>query len=151
MSAGPFRFRLERVREMRERAEDEAKEALGAALRRQDELTARLADAGTRLEEARTSKSATSGAACSVQAILAHQAFVERVEREQQAAELELSRHGAEVAARRAALQEAAREHQVLEKLRDKQAAAHRREAERVEARQIDELALAMHRRRSAA
>ena len=35
--------------------------------------------------------------------------------------------------------------------LKDKQEAAHRREAECVESNQIDELALAMHRRRSVA
>ena len=149
--AAPFRFRLERVREMRERAEDEAKEALGAALRRQELLAARLADATAHLERARASKSGVSGAGFSVEQMLAHQAFVERTEREQQAAEIELSRQDAEVDARRSALQDAARERQVLDKLRDKQAEAHRREADRVEAQQIDELALAMHRRRSVA
>ena len=150
MAAGPFKFRLERVLDMRERAEDEAKEALAAAMAERDRWAGRLAAAAAQLESARTGHAGTSSGV-SIGEMLAHQAFVERAERELRAAELDLSRRDAEVDARRAALQEAARERQVLVKLRDKQADAHRREADRLEAQHVDELALAMHRRRAVA
>ncbi len=151
MALAPFRFRLDRVLAMRERAEDEAKEALGAAMREHDALADRLAAAGAQLEGARASQAGTSGTGFAIEQMLVHQAFIERAEREVQAAEMELSRQDAEVDARRVALQEAARERQVLDQLKDKQATAHRREADRVEAAEIDELALAMHRRRESA
>ena len=151
MAAPPFRFRLERVLEMRVKTEDEAREALGAALRRREELAGMLAAASAQLARAREAQAGGSASGLRVDQLLAHQAFVERAEREEQAAELELSRHAAEVTARRTALRHASRERQVLEKLRAKQEAEHRREAERLEAARVDELALAMHHRRSAA
>jgi flagellar protein FliJ len=151
MARRPFKFRLERVREMRVRAEDEAKEELARAMALRARSEQLLHEAITRVQDARSGQLGAAGAGVSIDQMLAHQAFIERSEREVRAAELELSRQDAEVAARRTALQEAARERQVLDQLKDKQEAAHRREAERVESNQIDELALAMHRRRSAA
>jgi flagellar FliJ protein len=142
-----FEFRLERVRALRERAEDEAKEHLAAAMAERDRWAERLAEATTRLHEAR----AASSAATSISEMLAHQAFVERSEREQAAAELDLSRQDAEVDARRTALQHAAQERRVLEQLKEKQAAEHRRAADRRENEKLDELALAGFARRSAA
>jgi flagellar FliJ protein len=151
MAKGPFTFRLERVREMRVRAEDEAKEELARSMQLRARSAELLDEARARVEGARAAQLGAATGGFGGVHLQAHQAFLERAEREQQAAELELSRQDAEVAARRAALQEAARERQVLEQLKDKQASAHRREAERVEAAHIDELALAMHRRRGAA
>jgi flagellar FliJ protein len=151
MARRAFAFRLERVREMRVRAEDEAKEELARAMAVRARSEQLLVEAATRMQGARSAKLDATSGAVGIEQMLAHQAFVERSEREVQAAELELSRQDAEVAARRTALQEAARERQVLDQLKDKQERAHRREAERVESNQIDELALATHRRRSAA
>jgi flagellar protein FliJ len=152
MAKGPFKFRLERVREMRVRAEDEAKEELARAMQQRARCAALLDDARARVDCARSEQlGASGGAGVSIAHLHAHQAFLERAEREAQAAELELSRQDAEVAARRTALADAARERQVLDQLKDKQALAHRREADRIEAAHIDELALAMHRRRGAA
>jgi flagellar FliJ protein len=148
MARARFQFRLERVRAMRERTEDEAREHLAGAMLQRDAATGRLAEASAQLQRARSTQHGVAGSGFSAHHMLAHQAFVERVEREEQAAEMEVSRQDAEVAARRHALQEAARERQVLEKLREKQSHAHRREADRVEANHIDELALGMHRRR---
>lgn len=151
MARRPFKFRLERVREMRVRAEDEAKEELARAMALRARSEELLREAAARVHAARSGQLGAAGAGVSIDQMLAHQAFIERSEREVRAAELELSRQDAEVVARRTALQEAARERQVLDQLKDKQEAAHRREAERVASNQIDELALAMHRRRSAA
>jgi flagellar FliJ protein len=151
MATAPFKFRLERVRAMRERSEDEAKEGLAQSMAARARGAGRLSESATQVQAARDGQLGAATRGVNVEHMLAHQAFIERTERAQQAAEIDLSRQDAEVAARRVALQEAARDRQVLEKLKDKQATAHRREAERVESRQIDELALAAHRRRSAA
>jgi flagellar protein FliJ len=151
MARAPFKFRLERVREMRVRAEDEAKEELARSMALRARSEELLREAAARVQSARSGQLGAATGGVGIEQMLAHQAFIERAERELQAAEMELSRQDAEVDARRAALQEAARERQVLDQLKDKQQTAHRREAERVESNQIDELALAMHRRRSAA
>jgi flagellar protein FliJ len=146
VNRGRFHFRLERVRALREQAEDEAREALAAAMAERDRWALRLAEAAQRLSVARSVP-----AGGSVGALLASQAFVERCERELVAAELDLSRQDAEVDARRVALQAAARERQVLDQLRDKQQAVWQREHDRRESEQLDELALAGFTRRSAA
>ena len=151
MARRPFQFRLERVREMRVRTEDEAKEELARSMALRARSEQLLLEAAQRVQAARSGQLGAASGGVGIEQMLAHQAFIERAEREAQAAEIELSRQDAEVDARRVALQEAARERQVLDQLKDKQEAAHRREAERVESNQIDELALAMHRRRSAA
>lgn len=151
MARRPFQFRLERVREMRVRAEDEAKEELARSMALRARSEQLLLEATERVQAARSGQLGAASGGVGIEQMLAHQAYIERAEREAQAAEMELSRQDAEVDARRVALQEAARERQVLDQLKDKQETAHRREAERVESNQIDELALAMHRRRSAA
>ena len=151
MAIGKFEFRLERVREMRVRSEDEAKEELARAMAVRASAEQVLVVAASRVQSARSGKLGAAGAGVSGHQMLAHQAFLVRAERELQAAEMELSRRDAEVDARRVALQEAARERQVLDQPTEKPAAAHRRVAQRLESNRIDELALAMHRRRSAA
>lgn len=151
MARRPFQFRLERVREMRVRTEDEAKEELARSMALRARSEQLLLEAAQRVQAARSGQLGAASGGVGIEQMLAHQAFIERAEREAQAAEIELSRQDAEVDARRVALQEAARERQVLDQLKDKHETAHRREAERVESNQIDELALAMHRRRSAA
>ena len=81
-----FRFRLEPVRQLREQAEDAAKEDLASALterRRQEELRS---VAEQRLHGARDASRPTAGAPIDVSAIAAHQAFIERSEREARAA-----------------------------------------------------------------
>jgi flagellar protein FliJ len=151
MGERPFRFRLERVRALRERAEDHAKELLAAQMAERERWAAKLAEAGVTLEQARGGQLGATSGGGSIADILAHQAFIERAEREQQAAELDLSRQDAEVEARRTALQQAARDRQILERLKDKQEAAHRLETERRLGAELDELALSRHRRGAAA
>jgi flagellar protein FliJ len=152
MAEQKFTFRLERVRMLRERAEDQAKEELAAQMAERERWAAKLAEAGETLSGARERQLGVAGAgAASAADMLAYQAFLERAEREQQAAELDLSRQDAEVDARRAALQQAAQERQVLERLKEKQETAHRLEAERRESAELDELALSRHRRGRAA
>ena len=148
--ARAFRFRLEPVRQLREQAEDAAKEDLATALAERQRQEQRRHDAEQRLHGARDASRPGPAVAIPISSIAAHQAFIERSEREAQAAELELHRHEAEVAARRSALERAAQERQVLEKLREKRAREHAVEADRIEAAMLDELATTGHRRRNA-
>jgi len=83
--------------------------------------------------------------------LLASQAWLDRLEQTRQAAELELDRREAEVDARRTALVQAARERHALERLASRKRAEHALEAGRRESAELDELALAAHRRRTAA
>ncbi len=145
-----FEFRLERVRALRERSEDSAKEELAGAMSERARWAARVHDAGAQLDGARAAQLGATSSGVSAADMLAHQAFLERSERAREAAELDLHRQDAEVDARRVALQHAARERQVLERLKDKQAQAHRLDAERREGALLDELALSRHRRGAA-
>lgn len=150
MAAKRFEFRLERVREMRMKAEDEAKEELATAMAERETWARRRDEASRSLVRARLAqRSAAVGGGVSIAEMMAHQSFLERTERTEKAVEMDLSRQEQEVAARRAALQAAAQERQVLDKLREKAAAKHRAELERAEAALLDELALNAHRRRS--
>jgi flagellar FliJ protein len=151
MAAKRFEFRLERVRSMRERAEEEAREGLAAALAAREAEAARRTAIAAELVRARSAqRGAAVGGGASIADMMAHQAYLERAERSDQTAERDLSRQDAEVAARRTALQHAARERQVMDKLREKAERDHRAALERAEASLLDELALNAHRRRSA-
>ncbi len=79
--------------------------------------------------------------------LLAHQAYLERVEQAREASALDLDRHDAEVDARRDALREAARERQALERLKERRRADHARAEMRAEGVVLDEIALVQHRR----
>jgi flagellar protein FliJ len=85
------------------------------------------------------------------QDLQAAQAYLERVERERESAAIAMYRSDAEVEARRNMLQAAAREREVLERLKERKRAEHKREADRIEGAALDEMALGVHRRASAA
>jgi len=144
----PFTFRLERVRAVRERLEDQAKEHLAASLTHRLTGEALLHAATDELDSARETRveTLTSGVA-SGNDILAAQAYLERTQRMREARALELDRRDTEVAARRAALTAAARERQVLERLKERRRDDYRREVKRQEGAALDELALGVHRR----
>jgi len=147
----PFRFRLERVRELRERGEDVAREELAGALQAREAGRAALAAAGARLAAARAGHRSATGDGAGGRDLLAHQAWLEAGERAERAAQLELHRLDAQVEACQAALRQAAQERHVLERLKDRKQAEHAREAERRQGALLDELSLAMHRRGGAA
>ena len=142
-----FEFRLARVRALRERAEDRAKEDLAGAMSERERWAERLDEAGSQLHQARSAKRGAASGGVTASDMLAHQAFLERAERATEAAEIDLSRQDAEVDARRSALQHAAVERQVLERLKANKAAQHRRADERREGAMLDELAISRHRR----
>jgi flagellar protein FliJ len=143
----PFTFKLERVRALRERKEELAKEELAASLALRLRGEAMLQAAAESVEQARGLQRAAAGVAMTAQELQAAQAYLERTERERQSAELDLDRRDAEVDARRTALQGAAREREVLERLKERRRGEHRREADRREGAVLDEMAINMHRR----
>jgi flagellar protein FliJ len=146
----PFRFPLERLRALRERSEDLAKQELAGALARRTSCAERLRAAGEELAGAFRAQRDVAVAPASAQQLLAQQAYLERVEQAREASELDLGRHDAEVDARRDALREAARDRQTLERLKERRRADHALAAARAEGAALDEIALAQHRRSGA-
>jgi flagellar FliJ protein len=146
-----FTFKLERVRALREQHEERAKEELAASLALRLKGEAMLTAASHNVETARNSQRETAGTPVSGQDLQAAQAYLERVERERESAAIAMYRSDAEVEARRNMLQAAAREREVLERLKERKRAEHKREADRIEGAALDEMALGVHRRASAA
>jgi flagellar FliJ protein len=142
-----FTFKLERVRALREQTEGLAKEELAASLATRLKGEAMLEAASQSVEFARTTQRETAGTPMSGTELQAAQAYLERVEREQESASLQLDRQDAEVDARRRMLQAAAREREVLERLKERKRVEHVREADRREGAVLDEMALGIHRR----
>lgn len=151
MSTPPFRFRLERVRELREHAEDRAREelasSLGAQLRGQAMLQA--ATDAVRGAHSATRDGAHVGAMSAVD-LHAQQLYVERLERQRADAELALERASAEVDARRGALVEASRDREALERLKERKRKEHVAHVQRLEGAFLDEIALTSYVRQAA-
>jgi len=146
----PFRFRLERVRELREHAEDRAREelaaSLGAQLRGQAMLQAAAEEVGRAQRLAL--EGARSGLRVSAVDLQAHQLWMERLERQRADAELAVERANAEVEARRRRLIEASRAREALERLKERRRQEHRVRVERIEGAVLDEIALTTFARR---
>lgn len=147
----PFQFRLERVRALRERAEDQAREELASSLAIRMRGEAMLLAATQDVGAAHDARRSGTAAALSGAELLALQAYQERAERQRESAALELDRREAEVDARRAALAARSQERQVLERLKDRRREDHRLEMQRREGVLLDEMALTAHRRMEAA
>ena len=153
METPSFTFRLERVRTLRERAEERAKEALSTELRNQAASEMAFDQARDAVQAAcHLGRSAFgTNAMISAHNLQAVQSYLERTERQRSEAALELSRTTAEVAVRRKHLAEAARDRQAIDKLKERQQAEHDAEWARKSQNTLDELALAVHRRGIAA
>ena len=146
----PFKFRLERVRSMRVQAEDRARQDLANELIHRVRGEAMLRQAADRADAARETHRHTASRGASGTELLAAQAWIERVHRQQQDAALDLDRRDTEVAARRQALVHAARERQSIDKLAERRRSEHDRAWAHRSQGELDEIALAMHRRGSA-
>jgi flagellar protein FliJ len=147
----PFRFGLERVREVRAHTEDRAREQFAASVSARMRTASMLQSAHDLVERARDARRDFAAAPLSGQDLMHRQLWLERVERGRQDAELDLTRHDAEVDARRRALAAARQQREVLEKLKERRQAEHTRDNERRAGAALDEMALAAHRRRGAA
>ncbi|HXE44793.1 MAG TPA: flagellar export protein FliJ [Conexibacter sp.] len=144
----PFRFPLERLRALRERGEDLAKQELAGALHRQESCAERLRAMGEQVAGAfDAQRAAATGGAASAADLAAHQAYLERMQQVREASQHDLDRHDAEVGARRDALREAARQRQALERLKERRRADHDRAVARAEGAVLDEIASTQHRR----
>ncbi|HLH14144.1 MAG TPA: flagellar export protein FliJ [Solirubrobacteraceae bacterium] len=148
MTGPSFRFRLERVRVVRERREKLAQRELADAITRRSSSVAELRDADAELEHAREQqRSVIDGGAVSAADLLAGQAFLERTEAQRRVREHDLQRSDAEVAQRDAELTTAASEHKMLQRLSDRRRSEHALELARRELGALDEIAVARFRR----
>jgi flagellar protein FliJ len=146
-----FRFGLERVKSLREQAEDSAREELARelALRMRGEAILRRAAAAA--AAARDTGRESAVRSSSGADLLAAQQWIEVADRRRREAALDLDRQDAEVDARRAALVEASRQREVIARLEARRRDEHRREVERRAQIDLDEVALTVHRRRGVA
>jgi flagellar FliJ protein len=151
MTGTSFRFRLERVRALRERSEDVAKEALAGALHQHRLSEEQLRAAEDSMAQARAAQLDAAARASSASDLLARQAYLERTEQAHQASRQNLQRHEVEVEMRREALTAAARDREALERLKEHRRADHERETARQEGLALDEIAINGYRRRAAA
>jgi flagellar FliJ protein len=152
VESAPFTFRLERVRSLRERAEEAAREELARELSHRVRGEAMLREAAHALSIARTTgRDTVLAPGASGADLLAAQAWLERAERRRLDAAADLDRRDAEVARSRQALAEAAREREAIERLKRRRRADHDAEMLRRAQISLDEIALTVHRRGSAA
>jgi flagellar FliJ protein len=146
-----FTFRLERVRTLRESAEEAAREELARELSHRVRGEALLRQATHAVSAARDTGRDKARGGTTAADLMAAQVWMERAERRRLDAVADLHRLDGEVARSRAALAEAAREREVIERLKRKQKRAHEAEVLRVAQIQLDEIALTVHRRGTAA
>lgn len=147
METPSFTFRLERVRTLRERAEERAREALSAELRNRAEGEAHLRAATEAVGAAREYGRVAPGERTSVTDLVTAQNLLETAERRRAEAAIELARREAEVNVKRQELAVAARDRQAIDKLKERRKAEHEAEWARRSQNMLDELALAVHRR----
>jgi flagellar export protein FliJ len=152
MTGPSRRFRLERVRALRERKEKLAQRELAQAMSRRSDTVAELRSAEDELAHARDEQRHTTarGGAVSAAELLAHQTFLECTEARQRQHASELELRDAEVAQRDAELATAATEHKMLQRLSERRRVEYARELARREVGALDEMA-AMRFRRSRA
>jgi flagellar FliJ protein len=150
MNGPSFRFRLERVRALRERREDAAKQELAGAMLRHRRCEEEVEAASARIASARAAQMDAARLPSSATDFMARQAYLERAERAHQVTRQDLQRHELELAQRREVLMKASQERQALERLKENRRAEHEREQARKEGMMLDEIAINGFRRRAA-
>ncbi|HEX3517453.1 MAG TPA: flagellar export protein FliJ [Solirubrobacteraceae bacterium] len=143
MTGPSFRFRLERVRAVRERKEKLAQQELARAISARSLTEAELQSAELRIERAHGEQRAVASGPTTMSSgeLLARQTFLERVEAQRTVTELELRQREREVDDRGAELTLAAGEHEMLNRLRDRHRGEHDRDMARRELGVLDEIA----------
>jgi flagellar export protein FliJ len=134
----PFVSRLAKVRSLRERVEQTAKDELARSLSERARLQRTADEAESRVESAAVAR----GPQIDPATAELHTAFLERRRREREAAHLAVARHEPHVQASTASLQAAALEAETLRRLEARQREAHKAAASRAEIAQLDELAV---------
>jgi flagellar FliJ protein len=147
----PFRFGLQRVREIRAHDEDQAKERFAASLNERMRGEAVLRAAEERLRDAQAGPIAAGLGPLTGASLVSRQAWVDRLRHDRADAQLRMNSYDNELQRRRVEMTDASRAREVLDKLETRQRAAHRAATERLENAELDEMALRVHGRRSAA
>ena len=145
-----FTFRLEQVRALREQAERQAKEALARQLAVVAHHESAVDGIRHAVTAARAAIAPPVGQPVDPRDVLARQAYVARLERDRDSAELRLAQEEREADARRTLLERAAQEREALERAKSKAAEAHRLETLRAADEELGEVALATFRRAAA-
>ena len=145
MEHTPFTFRLEPIRALREQAERQAQEALARELRRQRARETELDAASRRVDSARGTGDLEPGTEVTGHDLRAFQAYMERVERERDAAAHGVAAQALEVDAGRSRLARAALEHETLVRLKARRRSEHNRAVARAQTAALDEVAIARH------
>lgn len=143
--ARPFRFRLQPVLEIREEAEQKAKEQLAETIALRTQGREMLQSAHDLAAEAAEAERQAAARPVTIAELAASQAWRERLERHTLAAGQQLEQAEGEVRLSRTALVEAHQKRAALDKLKDAKAAAHRMAMERRDAAETDEIALQQH------
>jgi flagellar FliJ protein len=143
----PFTFKLEPIRALREQAERQAQEALARELRRQRDRETELDAATRRVDDARGTGELRPGAEVTGHDLRAFQVYMERVERERDAAANGVAAQAVQVDAGRSRLARASIEHETLVRLKARRRSEHDRAVARAQTAALDELAIARHRR----
>jgi flagellar protein FliJ len=145
----PFRFGLERVREIRAHDEEQAKEQFAASLSQRVRGEALLRAAEDQLRHAQRPVVPTSfDGAVTGTSLVAHQAWVERLQRTRDDAAVRLQGLQVELERSRESLTDASRRREVLDQLKSRHREQHRRVCEQRESAALDEMALNVHARR---
>jgi len=150
MTGPSFRFRLERVRALRERTEDEAKQAFAGAMQERVRSEREVLSAAERVAQAREAQLDATGVRTSASDLVARQAYLERSELAHRASQDDLGLREQALEVKREELTEAARDRQALERLKEHRRQEHEREQARIEAATLDEIAINGFRRRAA-
>jgi flagellar FliJ protein len=150
----PFRFGLQRVRDIRAHDEEQAKERFAHSLSQRLRGEAMLRAAEDQLRSAQDERPAdvsAVGEPVTGAALVSRQAWVDRLKRLRDDAAVQLRGLDGELQASRDSLTHASRRREVLDQLEARQREAHRRDAERREGAELDEMALRVHARGRAA
>lgn len=151
MDGTPHKFRLERIRSLRERSEDQAKQALAESLARKHAAEASVRQAATQIAVARDALAGAATAATDAASMLARQAYLEHSEAIHRESLQHLHGRSGDVDASRNRLIEASRARQSMDRLHDRSLLAHQLEAGRRETANLDEIALNTFRRKAVA
>jgi flagellar protein FliJ len=136
-----FHFRLQTLLRLRIAERDQRRTELAKAIRAEEMLRTELRKlGGERAEAAQRGRNLKLPGAANVDALLQTHRYELVLAAQSRQLESQIAQVQVESERRRQVLVEADRQVRVLEKLRERQAAAHRREADRQEAKQLDEI-----------
>ncbi|MFZ1926696.1 MAG: flagellar export protein FliJ [Solirubrobacteraceae bacterium] len=142
MNGPVFRFRLERVRALRERKEQQAQQELAQAIASHTSTAAELRATEAHLEQAHSDHRAQAVEVQTLNAdeLVARQAFLERIEAQRGAYAQELQQRETVVAEHDAKLTAASSEHEMLKRLSERHRGEHERAAAGREQSALDEM-----------